>query len=85
MSTNPSLTEIDKFDATIDTDVKQKEKKEWDEEHPRRLIPELCKLMYHLGWVTGTGGGMSIKYKYVDSSSSQYMESIMTKICHLDK
>uniref|UniRef100_A0A1B6CGD5 Probable methylthioribulose-1-phosphate dehydratase n=1 Tax=Clastoptera arizonana TaxID=38151 RepID=A0A1B6CGD5_9HEMI len=33
-----------------------------NEEHPRYLIPELCKQFYHLGWVTGTGGGMSIKY-----------------------
>lgn len=31
------------------------------QEHPRRLIPELCKQMYSLGWVTGTGGGISIK------------------------
>lgn len=30
-------------------------------EHPRRLIPELCKQFYTLGWVTGTGGGISIK------------------------
>ncbi|XP_053962656.1 probable methylthioribulose-1-phosphate dehydratase [Anastrepha ludens] len=32
------------------------------EEHPRKLIPELCRQFYHLGWVSGTGGGMSIKY-----------------------
>ncbi|KAM3957076.1 putative methylthioribulose-1-phosphate dehydratase [Aphomia sociella] len=32
-----------------------------DPEHPRNLIPELCKQFYHLGWVTGTGGGISIK------------------------
>jgi len=32
-----------------------------DEEHPRVLIPELCRLMYSLGWVTGTGGGITIK------------------------
>ncbi|CAK1585648.1 unnamed protein product [Parnassius mnemosyne] len=32
-----------------------------DREHPRNLIPELCKQFYHLGWVTGTGGGISIK------------------------
>ncbi|GFS18437.1 methylthioribulose-1-phosphate dehydratase [Elysia marginata] len=32
-----------------------------DEEHPRKLIVELCKQFYHLGWVTGTGGGMTIK------------------------
>ncbi|KFM60156.1 putative methylthioribulose-1-phosphate dehydratase, partial [Stegodyphus mimosarum] len=31
-------------------------------EHPRRLIPELCKQFYDLGWVTGTGGGISIKH-----------------------
>ncbi|XP_065223419.1 methylthioribulose-1-phosphate dehydratase [Planococcus citri] len=30
-------------------------------EHPSVLIPELCKLFYGLGWVTGTGGGISIK------------------------
>ncbi|XP_058453210.1 probable methylthioribulose-1-phosphate dehydratase [Malaya genurostris] len=32
------------------------------EEHPRKLIPELCKQFYNLGWVTGTGGGISIKF-----------------------
>jgi len=32
-----------------------------DKEHPLNLIPELCKLFYHLGWVTGTGGGITIK------------------------
>jgi hypothetical protein len=30
--------------------------------HPRELIPELCRLFYTLGWVTGTGGGISIKH-----------------------
>lgn len=29
--------------------------------HPANLIPELCKGFYHLGWVTGTGGGISIR------------------------
>ena len=23
-------------------------------EHPRKLIPELCRLFYQLGWVTGS-------------------------------
>lgn len=32
-----------------------------EKEHPRNLIPELCRQFYHLGWVTGTGGGISIK------------------------
>lgn len=31
------------------------------ETHPRNLIPELCRQFYDLGWVTGTGGGISIK------------------------
>lgn len=31
------------------------------ETHPRNLIPDLCRQFYHLGWVTGTGGGISIK------------------------
>ena len=30
-------------------------------EHPLELIPELCRLFYTLGWVTGTGGGISIR------------------------
>ncbi|KAI8997673.1 methylthioribulose-1-phosphate dehydratase [Pilobolus umbonatus] len=32
-----------------------------DPNHPANLIPELCNLFYSLGWVTGTGGGMSIR------------------------
>ncbi|CAB0017653.1 unnamed protein product [Nesidiocoris tenuis] len=32
-----------------------------DKEDPLVLIPELCKQFYHLGWVTGTGGGISIR------------------------
>ncbi|CAG5931910.1 unnamed protein product [Menidia menidia] len=34
---------------------------EQDKEHPRFLIPELCRLFYQLGWVTGTGGGISLR------------------------
>lgn len=40
-----------------------------DPEHPRRLIPELCKQFYTLGWVTGTGGGISIRYTTNNSTS----------------
>ncbi|KAJ2380125.1 Methylthioribulose-1-phosphate dehydratase [Coemansia sp. RSA 2559] len=32
-----------------------------DESHPANLIPELCRQFYKLGWVTGTGGGISIR------------------------
>ncbi|MEM6925728.1 MAG: methylthioribulose 1-phosphate dehydratase [Myxococcota bacterium] len=28
---------------------------------PRQLIPELCRLFYTQGWVSGTGGGISIR------------------------
>lgn len=28
---------------------------------PLTLIPELCRLFYTLGWVTGTGGGITMK------------------------
>lgn len=31
-------------------------------DHPRVLIPELCSKFYKLGWVSGTGGGISMRY-----------------------
>lgn len=30
-------------------------------DHPRALIVDLCRHFYDLGWVSGTGGGMSIR------------------------
>lgn len=32
-----------------------------EEEHPANVLPALCKLFYDWNWVTGTGGGMSIR------------------------
>nr|XP_032800729.1 methylthioribulose-1-phosphate dehydratase isoform X1 [Petromyzon marinus] len=34
---------------------------EVDADEPRALIRDLCRLLYHLGWATGTGGGVSIR------------------------
>lgn len=34
----------------------------YDHKNPRNLIPELCRLFYQHGWVTGTGGGVTIKH-----------------------
>lgn len=36
-----------------------------DPEHPANLIPSLCAKFWNLGWVTGTGGGCSIRNEYV--------------------
>ncbi|KAJ3593698.1 hypothetical protein NHX12_006032 [Muraenolepis orangiensis] len=55
-------------DGRCPTGVKQ------DKEHPRVLIPELCRLFYQLGWVTGTGGGISLRHRdhiYVAPSGVQ--------------
>lgn len=35
-----------------------------DPHHPANLICELCRNFYSLGWVTGTGGGISIRREY---------------------
>ncbi len=29
---------------------KEEAEEDWDETHPRKLIPELCQLFYNLGW-----------------------------------
>ncbi len=33
-------------------------------DHPANLIPALCAKFWTLGWVTGTGGGASIREEY---------------------
>lgn len=45
-------------------------------QHASNLIPELCRQFYTLGWVSGTGGGMSIRdpvdsYIYIAPSGVQ--------------
>ncbi|XP_076589668.1 methylthioribulose-1-phosphate dehydratase isoform X1 [Chaetodon auriga] len=42
-------------------DAGQEAAEKQEKEHPRVLIPELCRLFYQLGWVTGTGGGISLR------------------------
>jgi hypothetical protein len=41
-----------------------------DPDHPANLIPSLCAKFWTLGWVTGTGGGCSIRHEYVVSTLS---------------
>ncbi|XP_065180302.1 methylthioribulose-1-phosphate dehydratase-like [Sycon ciliatum] len=43
--------------------TEQPEYEHLSENHPRILIPMLCEQFYHMGWVTGTGGGISIKHE----------------------
>ncbi|NWI92338.1 MTNB dehydratase, partial [Pitta sordida] len=57
-----------------------------DNLHPRNLIPELCRLFYGLGWVTGTGGGISLKHGneiYIAPSGVQKerIQVLITNIC----
>jgi methylthioribulose-1-phosphate dehydratase len=32
-------------------------------DHPKVVIPEMGRLMYNLGWATGTGGSLSMRYQ----------------------
>ena len=52
-----------------------------DPEHPANLIPELCRKFYNLGWVTGTGGGVSGFIRFALSSMGRprlIMENFLT-------
>ena len=49
---NDAPVEADSPDALITSD---------NPEHPANLIPSLCTKFWTLGWVTGTGGGCSIR------------------------
>ncbi|XP_013098099.1 probable methylthioribulose-1-phosphate dehydratase isoform X3 [Stomoxys calcitrans] len=53
--------------------------KDLPSEHPRKLIPSLCQQFYHLGWVTGTGGGISMK---LNLSKSQCTPMFMLAYRH---
>ncbi|SCZ93582.1 BZ3500_MvSof-1268-A1-R1_Chr6-3g08753 [Microbotryum saponariae] len=46
-----------------------------DPEHPANLIPTLCQNFYKLGWVTGTGGGISIRQGFVPSCTLRQQRS----------
>ena len=37
-------------------------------DHPANLIPSLCAKFWTLGWVTGTGGGCSIREESVSAA-----------------
>ena len=40
-------------DAIAKANENEEEYSTLSNEHPRKLIPELCRLFYQLGWVTG--------------------------------
>ncbi len=52
-STNQSIIMANNGELT----KHEEEKENWSKlpvDHPRKLIPELCRLFYQLGWVTGS-------------------------------
>jgi methylthioribulose-1-phosphate dehydratase len=55
--------------------------------HPANLIPQLCAAFYTLGWVTGTGGGASIrhgKHIYIAPSGVQKEKIVSTDLFVLE-
>lgn len=52
MSSTPVIRKASGSDSLVISD---------DSNHPANVICELCRLFYDKDWVTGTGGGMSIK------------------------
>ncbi|KAK3731129.1 hypothetical protein QZH41_006398 [Actinostola sp. cb2023] len=55
-------TNIGKASCSVHTENNNKNTEIEAVTHPRNLIPDLCRQFYDLGWVTGTGGGITIKY-----------------------
>ncbi|KAI1018987.1 hypothetical protein LB505_002799 [Fusarium chuoi] len=49
-----------------------------DPNHPANLIPSLCAKFWTLGWVTGTGGGCSIRDETPISMSWLFLSKILT-------
>jgi methylthioribulose-1-phosphate dehydratase len=47
-------------------------------DHPANLIPSLCAKFWTLGWVTGTGGGASIREEYAQPSPYPAITTITT-------
>lgn len=35
------------------------------QDHPRNVLPDLCRKFYSLGWMSGTGGALGMKVGYV--------------------
>jgi methylthioribulose-1-phosphate dehydratase len=58
-------------------------KRLYSSEDPKELICQLCQHFYDLGWVTGSGGGMSIKVDnvvYVAPSGVQKEDLVIQDI-----
>ena len=41
-----------------------------DSNHPRDVLPFLCRRFYYMGWMSGTGGALSMKQGYVSLVTS---------------
>ncbi|SCU79309.1 LAMI_0A08196g1_1 [Lachancea mirantina] len=67
---------IERTADDVATNAQDKLVQSSDPKHPANLICTLCKLFYYNNWVTGTGGGISIKdskskYIYIAPSGVQ--------------
>lgn len=52
-----------------------------DPQHPANLIPDLCRRFYDLGWVTGTGGGVSAVIRTANVYAQGVQEANSGLIC----
>jgi hypothetical protein len=61
--TTPPVTHNENMATTPQNNDADALIKSQDPKHPANLICSLCRQFYTFGWVTGTGGGVSIKHE----------------------